>query len=195
MSTIAAIARGMDPVYAATACEDTTAALALLDERVAAIARVAGLRHRKALGRLHHELRNAIEWGRPQVARGHGDLWLGNALLAPGGLLLTGLLDWEASVHGELPATDLAHLVLSSRALDSGRELGRVARRLVTGRERLEIDELALLARHSGGQLDTRTLILLAWIQHCAQRLEQGTLHSRRRWVRRNVHPVLATVR
>jgi O-antigen/teichoic acid export membrane protein len=195
---LAAIVRGVAPLYTATTVLDADSALvsALAGERIDSISRAAGERHRLALEDVRRELAGALEGKRLPAARGHGDLWLGNALLAPDGDELTGLLDWEASARVDLPATEIAHLVLSSRSLASGRELGQVARRLIEGRERLSPFERRLIAPYAGDDpLPDRVLLLLAWVQHCAMRLGQGDLHARERWLRRNVTPVLAAVR
>ena len=66
-------------------------------------------------------------------------------------------------------------------------------RRLLSGREPLSPLEARLLEPYApDGGPSTRALVLLAWLQHVAQRLTQTSLHTQTRWLRRTVDPVLA---
>jgi hypothetical protein len=108
-------------------------------------------------------------------------------------LALTGLVDWEASREHDLPGIDVAHLVISTRSIVQGSSLGGVMRRLLSGQEPLTALEAKLLAPYTpAGGPSTRALVLLAWLQHVAQRLTQTSLHTQTRWLRRTVDPVLA---
>ena len=192
-----ATARGVAPLHTATGAMRTmngTLLDALIDERLAHLDRVRG--PHQGLRRLRAELREALDGRDMLVARSHGDLWLGNALLAPDASALTGLVDWEASRPADLPGVDLAHLVISTRTLVRGASLGRVVQRLLSGAEPLSPLEERLLAPHTApGGPGVRELVLLGWLQHAAQRLTQSELHRHGLWLRRTVDPVLAGLR
>ena len=116
--------------------------------------------------------------------------------LAADASAVTGVVDWEASQALDLPAADVAHLVLATRSACEGRPFGDIARRVLLGAPltALELELLAPYAQAHDG-LALRHLVLLTWLQHVGQRLAQSTLHSHRRWMRRNVDPVLAVLR
>ena len=191
---LAAAARGVAPLYATTGMTRTVddALLdTLVDARIEPLARVRG--DDESLRRLRHDLRSSLEWRTLVLARSHGDLWLGNVLLAPDGSAVTGVVDWEASRPADLPGIDLAHLVISTRSLVDGAPLGTVVRRALAGEERLSPLEAELLAPYADTEGPAvRELLVLAWLQHVAQRLTQTALHSPTRWLRRTVDPVLA---
>ena len=77
------------------------------------------------LERLRDELHAALDTGSSPAAWIHGDFWLGN-LLFYRTLRPTGIVDWEASAPLELPLHDVLHLLLYTRRLTSGRELGQM---------------------------------------------------------------------
>ena len=184
---LAAAARGVAPLYATTGMARTVddALLdTLVDARIEPLARVRG--DDESLRRLRHDLRSSLEWRTLVLARSHGDLWLGNVLLAPDGSAVTGVVDWEASRPADLPGIDLAHLVISTRSLVDGAPLGTVVRRALAGEERLSPLEAELLAPYADTEGPAvRELLVLAW-------LPQTALHSPTRWLRRTVDPVLA---
>jgi len=127
-------------------------------------------------------------------SRVHGDLWLGNAMFTQDGATVTGLVDWASSSSAGLPAVDLAHMLLSSRAIASRRATGIVARGLLDGTEPLEPFERELLATHggeAGGVLPADELVLLAWLQHIGHVLGAAKVWIPRLWRRHNVSPVL----
>ena len=120
----------------------------------------------------------------------HGDLWAGNLLLDRDHRTVTGLLGWEAAGPAGVPAADLAHLVVRSRAQATGRDLARTARRLVDGRDELT----ALEARVAGGagaeRLATATVAQLAWLQHLAVRRSRAHPQPGTRSARRAISPL-----
>lgn len=194
----AAAARVMAPLYDATALSASVDAATMNHLVLDRLERVAAARGRggreAAFDAIAAELEEGVR-GRPAVFSWiHGDLWLGNVLLTPDASRVTGVVDWEASRASELPAVDLAHLVLATRSGAEGRELGVVTRRLLAGDDVLEPHERDLLAPYAGPEdgIGERHLVLMAWLQHVAARLAQGTLHARGRWMRRNIDPVLA---
>jgi hypothetical protein len=127
----------------------------------------------------------------------HGDFWLGN-LLFSGGRAPTGIVDWEASAPLELPFHDVLHLLLYTRRLVTGRELGQLLYEHMRGRG-WSAEEQAVLHRYrnwlSGGALSPRHLLLLYWLRHVASHArQQGSQvgYRYRLWERRNVASVLA---
>ena len=193
-----ATAHGMGLLYRATAAprvvDDDLVATAL-DARLERIERARGWTSLE-LGRLRGELVSTLRGRTLLAGRVHGDLWLGNVLLAADASAVTGVVDWEASQALDLPAADVAHLVLATRSACEGRPFGDIARRVLLGAPltALELELLAPYAQAHDG-LALRHLVLLTWLQHVGQRLAQSTLHSHRRWMRRNVDPVLAVLR
>jgi O-antigen/teichoic acid export membrane protein/aminoglycoside phosphotransferase len=193
---VRAVALAVSDLYDSTAVERSLGDALLSDLVDRPLAQVAGRYGRgwNRFGALRRELHAALLGRRALVGRVHGDLWLGNALLTPDGATLTGLLDWEASRRGDLPAVDLAHLLLSTRSVADGRPLGLVARRMLDGADGLTAFERTLLAPYLDAPepLDVRTVVILAWLRHVTLRLSQCT--PPRRWFRRNVAPVLEGV-
>jgi aminoglycoside phosphotransferase len=192
---MAATARRMAGLYAATGHAATIepARLALLlDDHIDRIASAHGPGAAARLGALRSELAEGLLGRRAVIARTHGDLWLGNVLLDEELATVTGLVDWEASRPEDLPAVDLAHLVLATRCAVEGRDIADVAGRLIDGEDELTPRERALLEPWVHDAIDLRYVVLAAWLQHVSQRVAQSTLHDRGRWMRRNVDPVLA---
>ena len=156
-------------------------------------------RLRLASARLGHELHAVLEGGSYTASRIHGDYWLGNVLFTgpePGPGALAGIVDWDASGPCELPLHDLFHLVMYSRRLLSGRELGAiVSEQLRTGdwpaETRLWPDRFATWFPDA---LSPRHAVLLYWLRHVAMHTRQQSDSAGWRfklWQRRNVLPVL----
>ena len=171
---------------AITPLHDATAVEALVGEHlldawveqpIAWLERVA--RRRAALTRLRRELREALAGRRVEICFVHGDLWPGNVLLGPDGEV-SGLIDWEAAREFGLARVDLMLLRLTTEALTTHRELGRV---------------VATRLAEPGLDPDERTDVLLAWLHHVAANVEKSTHYTgHRRWVARNVDPVLGVL-
>jgi Phosphotransferase enzyme family len=150
-----------------------------------------------SLTRLRDELRQAVIDRSFTVSRIHGDYWPGNVLFSNGELArttVTGIVDWESSAARDLPLHDLLHLLLYTRRLRTGRELGHIVRELLhTGwshEERFFLDELQ--SRPRDGALSERHSLLLYWLRHVAMHTRQETSSCRYWWWRRRaVLPVL----
>ncbi|HEX5505365.1 MAG TPA: aminoglycoside phosphotransferase family protein [Thermomicrobiales bacterium] len=149
----------------------------------------------RALDRLAAELRGALAGRRLCVGWTHGDYWPGNLLLAPGGAALTGIVDWDRAEAADLPLLDLVYLVLTTRQLATGRELGAVALALLDeagwlAGERALLD--AARAALPGASPATPALVLLAWLRHVAGNVVQSAGYARdRRWMANVVEIVL----
>jgi aminoglycoside phosphotransferase (APT) family kinase protein len=148
----------------------------------------------KSIIRLGSMLRDAVVDTEVSVSWIHGDYWPGNLLVAPGSAQITGVIDWERALPGELPLHDVLHLLLYTRSLTQRRDLGLVVQDLLDGsgwtnheQAILDADPLAT-PRWS----DERIMILLYWLRHVASNLVQSTAYARRvAWWRNNVGVVL----
>jgi aminoglycoside phosphotransferase (APT) family kinase protein len=148
---------------------------------------------------LRDELHEALARGRFPAAWIHGDYWLGNLLFdrepSP-----TGIVDWETAAPLELPLHDVLHLVLYTRRIATGGELGQMLCDQLS-RQRWSASERALLEREGAwqacGGLTERQVLLLYWLRHAAIHARQQGARAGQRyrlWERRNVLPVLASL-
>ncbi len=143
-------------------------------------------RDRPTLAALRRELREGLADRRLVVCPTHGDLWPGNVLLGPGGEV-TGIVDWESASPAGLAGVDRVHLMLTSRALATGRELGAVVADILR--------RPAPVAALDPDLLPMRTQILLAWLLHVSGNLAKSDRYRRSPlWRRANVRPVLDVV-
>jgi hypothetical protein len=148
---------------------------------------------------LRDELRGAVGAGELGAAWIHGDYWLGNLLFSDG-QSPTGIVDWESAAPLELPFHDVLHLLLYTRRLVTGRELGQLLYDQLRG-EGWSAEERAVVNRHwawpSSQSLSERHMLLLYWLRHVAGHARhQGSLvgYRYRWWERRNVLPVLSAL-
>jgi O-antigen/teichoic acid export membrane protein/aminoglycoside phosphotransferase len=188
---IAEVARSMQPLYDASSTDvvvDGTWLAAWVHQRLDRVSRAGARAARQAFARPGGTLDADLLGRSVRAGSVHGDLWLGNALMDPEACLVTGLVDWEHCSRVGPVAADLAHLVLSTRSLAGGEQLGAVAARLIEGRDELSEVERGLI---QGWGMSARDALLLAWLQHLNGRLAQSTLHPHGRWLRRNADPVL----
>jgi aminoglycoside phosphotransferase (APT) family kinase protein len=153
-----------------------------------------------ALERLGAELREALAGGSFRACWVHGDYWLGNLLFSNRGsasVTAEGIVDWDAAGPLELALHDLLHLLLYTRRITSGRELGQIVRdQMLDGKWSAE--ERAVLDRHPAwrgdGYLSERHALMLYWLRHAAMHARQQPSpagHRYRWWERRNVLPML----
>jgi aminoglycoside phosphotransferase (APT) family kinase protein len=153
----------------------------------------------RCLTRLRDELHRAVIGRTFSVTWIHGDYWLGNVLIEEASPRPSAIVDWDDAASGELPLHDVLHLLLYTRRLLTGQELGPIVSWQLAHGE-WSASERRLLERYGswchGGTLSDRHALLLYWLRHVA-------LHARqqpdrpgpryRLWERRNVHSVLAT--
>jgi aminoglycoside phosphotransferase (APT) family kinase protein len=130
----------------------------------------------------------------------HGDYWLGNVLFAGEPLVPDGIVDWDAAGPIELPSHDLLHLVLYTRRLVTGQELGQILTGQLSGGS-WSPEERRVLEGHGAwrqdGSLSDRHALLLYWLRHAALHARQQRPpvgYRYRLWERRNVHSVLAAL-
>lgn len=173
-----------------------------IDAHVDELSRRGGRRRSLArgLGRLRRELNDALSGATLDAGWIHGDYWLGNLLFAGETATLAGIADWDAAAPRELPLHDLLHLLLYTRRLVTGEELGQIVRRQLSSgawspQERVLLDRYG--AWRHGGSLSDRHALLLYWLRHAALHARQqgaGAGYRYRLWQRRNVDPVLAAL-
>jgi aminoglycoside phosphotransferase (APT) family kinase protein/O-antigen/teichoic acid export membrane protein len=148
-----------------------------------------------AMDRLVDELHGALAGRTLQLGWVHGDFVPSNILVRADGQAVSGIVDWELAACGGLPSIDVVALLLATRAQRQRRELGRVVRELMSGAPWTAY-EWALLdsgcADLPGGRLESRTLVLLWWLQHVAANMTKSTRYDRSGlWARWNIRGVL----
>jgi hypothetical protein len=161
------------------------------------------LAHRGARGlesplhRLREELRAGLIGRRLSAGWIHGDYWLGNLLFEASEARPRGIVDWDAAAETQLPIIDVLHLLLSTRWLTSGRELGDIVVEQLRGGE-WPGEERAVLDRYGAwcheGSLSERQMLLMYWLRHVAHHARQQEKNGGfpyRRWQSKNVRPVL----
>jgi aminoglycoside phosphotransferase (APT) family kinase protein len=148
--------------------------------------------------RLREELHGAVLGRALRTSWVHGDFWLGNLLLSQQDGSIRGIVDWDAASPDELALHDVMHLLLYTRRMATGQELGLIVRNQL--RDGAWPDhERALLERYGAqchqGALSDRHALLLYWLRqvaaHARQQPRRGGARYRL-WERRNVHRVLA---
>jgi hypothetical protein len=128
----------------------------------------------------------------------HGDFWPGNVLLRPDEHRVTGIVDWDLAAPRELPLLDVLHLILYSRRVRFGRELGDVVRAAIDDpkwdpAERRLIEEQTDGA--PGAQLSDRSAILLTWLRHVSIFSSVAGHGANAVWIRNNIETIIRTPR
>jgi aminoglycoside phosphotransferase (APT) family kinase protein len=173
-----------------------------VDEPLDELLRHGGRRRSLAPGleRVRAELYDALGGRALTGAWIHGDYWLGNLLFSDGRSAPAGIVDWDGAAPLDLPLHDLLHLLLYTRRVVTGEELGQIVRRQLSGgawssHERRILDRYG--AWRDEGSLSDRHALLLYWLRHVALHARQQRTPVGYRywmWERRNVDPVLAAL-
>ncbi|HET8778134.1 MAG TPA: phosphotransferase [Candidatus Limnocylindria bacterium] len=131
----------------------------------------------------------------------HGDLWSDNVLIDQDGGMITGLLDWDSATDAGLAVHDQLHLVLYSRKVAKGTEMGSEIVEALGGEPRWDVAELEALRAGTDGLPGSdaiarlRVGIILYWLRFVVGNLDrQPRATRRRRWVADNVSAVLASL-
>jgi O-antigen/teichoic acid export membrane protein len=136
---------------------------------------------------LGRQFRQALDGVLMPSARLHGNLGLDKALFDGRGRL-TGLIDWEWSAEG--PAfLDSGSLALSTRAVESGQDIGDVVRRLLEDPE-VFVTHQAMKHRPLP-DVDRQVLVLFCWLHRVVPVLRATSPDMNRPWLARNVAAVL----
>ena len=139
---------------------------------------------------IERELHSALVGREFDVTRVHGDLTPGNVMFDRRASTVSGLVDWERSHAGGIPAVDLMLFVLGLRRAREGRELGDLVIELCNGTRGLDAAEIAFLEQGgwSASGLSLRHLVLLAWLGHAESNLLKAKRYgSVGVWLSRNV--------
>jgi aminoglycoside phosphotransferase (APT) family kinase protein len=157
-----------------------------------------GQKHAPAIDRLETELHKALSGRTVTVSRTHGDFTPGNILMEEGGRRITGVLDWELSRQADLPLVDVIQFLLAGRMLTHKRELGDIMRDLL-GTTSWTDEERQILAHAQaalpGDTLDSRAMLLLAWLRHVSDNLNKSAHYATHwLWTAKNVDGVLSCV-
>ena len=125
----------------------------------------------------------------------HGDFWLGNVIVGESGEI-AGIIDWGGMDRAGLPGIDIVHLILTTRTLRSGRELGPVVLEALDDPDCSESESALLdMIEVQPGSSWWRTLVLLAWVNHLASNVRKSDRYrSNWLWAARNVDHVLSTL-
>jgi aminoglycoside phosphotransferase (APT) family kinase protein len=152
---------------------------------------------RSRVERLHDELHGALAGRTLRTSWVHGDFWLGNLLLSVHEGKIRGIVDWDAAAPSELALHDVLHLLLYTRRVATGAELGLIVRRHLRGASWPD-QERRLLERYGAwchdGELSERHALLLYWLRQVAAHARQQSRRDGPRyrvWELRNVHRVL----
>jgi hypothetical protein len=163
----------------------------------------------RTLRGLADELHGHLAGRRLRVGWVHGDLWLGNVLVGDGdgdgdgdghghgagngdGGAVTGLVDWDQAEQGEPGLQDVVHLLLYTRRIAEGRELGRVIGELLARRCWWPAEQrLIEQSVPADGALPVRVAVALSWLRHVARTGRQPNHASNLLWRRRNVVAVV----
>lgn len=157
-----------------------------------------------AIEGLRVRLRDALVGKKMRLGLGHGDFSPGNILFSDADarapkIVVSGLIDWDNS-HPDAPlSVDIIHLVLATRVLRQGEELGMVVRALVSGSgwtsKEIASFKQALLERHVDWLEDpelAEAMVLLTWLHHVAANLNKSERYGNSHlWVAANVDWVL----
>jgi aminoglycoside phosphotransferase (APT) family kinase protein len=153
---------------------------------------------RSRCARLRDELHGAVLGSALRTSWVHGDFWLGNLLVSQRDGSIHGIVDWDAASPDELALHDVMHLLLYTRRMATGQELGLIVRDQLRGAAWPD-DQLALLDRYGAsrneGALSDRHALLLYWLRQAAAHARQQSQRGGPRyrlWERRNVQRVLA---
>jgi hypothetical protein len=111
----------------------------------------------------------------------HGDYWPANILVAQDGSTVTGIVDWELSQPLGLPSLDLVNLLISTRRIDEGKELGKILAEIL-GQGGWREDEQGLWDKANlmlnGNIPDLRDILIIFWLQHLSANLNKTWRYS-----------------
>lgn len=160
--------------------------------------RISGPALDAALSQTSDDISGALLGHPVSVSWTHGDYWCGNVLVAGNDSAITGIMDWDAADPGGLPVVDLMHLLLTTRSLAQGVDIGVVVRALLAGERWSAADRQVLAAgRWAQSTVDPtgRAIVLVTWLSHIGAVLDKYPGHIRQRpWLGRNVESVLLSL-
>lgn len=145
-----------------------------------------------ALDDLRERLRASVAGRRVKIGWIHGDFWPGNLLVSANGAI-SGIIDWDRAAADELPGHDALHVVLYTKKLIQGVELGAVICSALRNSESMLLRGVP--GAHKEGastEIDARTMLLLYWLRFVAASLAQsGYFAANKSWVKQDIVNVL----
>ena len=133
------------------------------------------MRNRPAIETLASQLRQSLFGLSLSASWIHGDFWCANLLVTPDGSAITGFLDWDLAAADDLPQLDQVQLLISTRKILRGREIGSIMVELLKGGSWLPYEQAILDgAKLPGDTVDLRTLLLLTWLRDVATNLTES---------------------
>jgi len=179
---------------ARTVTVDAATRAAWVDRPAEVVARVSSAPDR--VEALAAEVGTAFEGRCVVVSWIHGDYWPGNLLVMPGTDAIVGIVDYEWATPDALPQHDLLHLLVYTRMLIEGVELGVVVRALLQGARWTPAEQRLIDEASTAGQAQVgmdRSMLLLFWLRHVSLSLRQSPHYARDRiWMTRNIEYVVA---
>lgn len=159
----------------------------------------AGSSEAQAMDRLRTEVRSAVEGATVPIGWIHGDLWSDNLLIDAQSGRITGIVDWDSALDAGLAAHDQLHLILYSRKVLKGTEIGAEICKALGPEPHWDATELSgfsagTAALPGSDEASRRRLgVLLYWLRLVVVNLIRQRQTTRgRRWLDANVRAVLA---
>lgn len=138
-------------------------------------------RSRFLLDRLGQQLSEGLLGKSIMVSWVHGDYWPANILVTPDGSHVTGIVDWELSQPIGLPSLDLVNLLISTRRIEEGKELGEILTQILHQEswrkyEQVWWEQAQQMAK--GNIPCLRDVLLIFWLQHLSANVNKTWRYS-----------------
>jgi hypothetical protein len=163
-----------------------------IDQPISWLANIPAVRwaYGRQLRPLQVELRSALAGTSGQLSWIHGDYWSENVLLDHQTGLVSGIVDWDRAAQSQAPFHDVLHLLLYTRKLVRGSQLGDIVAEQLSDRTWEPFEERILAAADMEGDAVS---VVLYWLRHVAENLRRDPSYAtNERWIERNIMPVLA---
>ncbi|MEA2651361.1 MAG: hypothetical protein QOI85_1082 [Chloroflexota bacterium] len=159
----------------------------------------AGSSEAQGMDRLRTETRSAVDGATVRIGWIHGDLWSDNLLVDAQSGRITAIVDWDSALDAGLAAHDQLHLILYSRKVLNGTEIGAEICNALGPEPRWDPTELSALSAGTAtlpgsDEVSRHRLgVLLYWLRLVVVNLiRQPQMTRSRRWLDPNVRAVLA---
>jgi len=132
------------------------------------------------LDRLESQLSETLCCQRLAIGWIHGDYWPANILVTPDGSEVTGIVDWDLSQPMSLPSLDLVNMLVSTRRIEEGNELGEILAEILSQGAWREHEQVfwTQATQSLGGKFpQLRESLLIFWLQHLNANLEKKQHH------------------